>query len=180
MTDSSSGRASGLRSNRPRHHFTPCEDAQLLRLKHSYREATWDQIAQHFVDRTARQCRERYINYLAPSVHNRPWSEQEDMLLLQKVQEIGHLWGRLAGLFEGRSESDVKNRWHKHLKPRLPFEAQNQTYLPFRATTPRHVPRPQAPPCEGPVEDDTPPAAEPAPFDLWEPSFLNLEIDYEF
>jgi hypothetical protein len=79
----------------------------------------WDAVAQHFQGRTARQCRERWVNYLSPQVRIAPWTIEEDQLLCSQVAELGHAWTLISRAFYGRSENDVKNRWYTHLQPYL-------------------------------------------------------------
>jgi hypothetical protein len=61
--------------------------------------------------RNARQCRERYKNYLSPNYRNTPWSPDEEHLLAQKVKELGQKWSAIAKFFEARSDVNVKNHW---------------------------------------------------------------------
>jgi hypothetical protein len=66
--------------------------------------------------RTARQCRDRYKNYLMESLVNAPWSPEEDAILLDRFQLLGPKWVEIGKLLHGRSGNNVKNRWYKHLK----------------------------------------------------------------
>lgn len=59
-----------------------------------------------------RQCRERYRNYLASETTSGEWKAEDDALLLQKVEEFGQKWSQISGLFQGRTELSVKNRWN--------------------------------------------------------------------
>jgi hypothetical protein len=96
--------------------FAPEEDALLLDLVGTSSAPCWDEISQQMPDRTARQCRERWLNYINPSIRNEAWTDSEDALLVQKVNEIGHFWGSMTSFFSGRSESDIKNRWYSHVR----------------------------------------------------------------
>jgi hypothetical protein len=94
-----------------RHKFLKAEDDLLIRLVQQFGDKNWAMIAQYMKRRTARQCRERYKNYLAPTVNHRPWSEEEDELLARQVAQYGQKWSKIAAVFEGRSDVNVKNRW---------------------------------------------------------------------
>lgn len=101
-----------------RHPFTVEEDAKLLDIMTSLQVVNWEQVASHFNGRTSRQCRERWLNYLNPSIRSGPWTEYEDDLLLEKVNELGRCWSSIGKYFNGRSENDIKNRWYSHLRYR--------------------------------------------------------------
>jgi hypothetical protein len=104
-----------------RHNFTHDEDVQLRSLVAELGEARWEEIAQFLPPRTARQCRDRYKNYLLDSLSGAEWTAAEDALIFQKYREIGPRWVQIAKYLTGRSGNHVKNRWYKHLcKPKLP------------------------------------------------------------
>jgi hypothetical protein len=71
--------------------------------------------------RTARQCRDRYSNYLVENLSIDPWSSAEDAVILEKFRELGPRWVQIAKYVTGRSGNQVKNRWHKHLAKRRVF-----------------------------------------------------------
>jgi hypothetical protein len=109
MTEPSSGL-----SRRP---FTIEEDAKLIKVISSVDPARgWDEVALRMDGRSPRQCRERWIGYLSPAIRTEPWTEAEDRLLLSEMSRLGHKWTIIAQHFNGRSGSDVKNRWYSHLK----------------------------------------------------------------
>jgi hypothetical protein len=77
--------------------------------------ARWERIASEMPLRTAKQCRDRYVNYLADNLCDDEWTAAEDAVIFQKMREIGPKWATIARFLHGRSENAVKNRWHKHL-----------------------------------------------------------------
>jgi hypothetical protein len=98
-----------------RHKFSPEEDDSLRRLVDQFGTHAWEAIRLHLPGRTAKQCRDRYENYLLETLVSHPWSPAEDALLCQKYREIGPHWVQIANFLPGRSGNTVKNRWHKHL-----------------------------------------------------------------
>jgi hypothetical protein len=61
--------------------------------------------------RSARQCRERWCNYINPDIQKTPWSAEDDLLLKEKVSELGTRWHAILSFFPGRSKNQVRNRW---------------------------------------------------------------------
>jgi hypothetical protein len=109
---------SARKHNVARRPFLAEEDALLISLVESGTFGGWDTVSQHFQGRTSRQCRERWINYLSPTLRTQPWTEQEDEALSALVRYHGHRWSTISRLLTGRSENDVKNRWYWHVGPR--------------------------------------------------------------
>jgi hypothetical protein len=95
----------------PRHKFNSLEDQRLQSLVAELGQSNWLEISARLGTRSARQCRERYHNYLDPKLRHGPWSEAEDILLVQKFTEFGPKWALIERFFEGRSEANIKNRW---------------------------------------------------------------------
>ena len=72
----------------PKFKFGADEDIQLKDLVLKYGENNWTQIAQNMPNRNARQCKERWCNYLSPNICKSPWTQDEDNLLLEKYKEM--------------------------------------------------------------------------------------------
>jgi hypothetical protein len=92
--------------------FSLNEDVLLRRLVSEFGESNWHRIAAEMRNRSARQCRERWFNYLSPNIKNAPWTKKEDALLLEKFQEQGPQWHDLARFFPMRTDINIKNRYH--------------------------------------------------------------------
>jgi hypothetical protein len=103
-----------------RRKFTPEEDAALADEVERLGDSAWREVADNLPGRTARQCRERWQNYIASPANSDPWTEAEDALLIEKADECGHRWKQISAFLPGRKETDVKNRWHTHLRARPP------------------------------------------------------------
>ena len=95
----------------PKVKFTKEEDEKLRSIVAKYGESDWDMIADMMPGRNQRQCRERWLNYLSPSVNKEPWTREEDQLLIDKHNELGSRWVKIARFFTGRSDTAIKNRW---------------------------------------------------------------------
>jgi hypothetical protein len=91
--------------------FSPEEDARLLSLVAEHGADDWTTISALMGNRNARQCRERYRNYVDPNLSNAPWTADEDRLLEDKVTEFGTRWNRVAVFFSNRSDMALRNRW---------------------------------------------------------------------
>ena len=88
-----------------------------------YPEKNWDFIASQLPGRNRRQCRERWKHYLSGD-KTKPWTHEDDELLLKKYAEIGPKWSLISSFFESRTDTQIKNRWQKLSLSRL---QQNQT-----------------------------------------------------
>jgi hypothetical protein len=91
--------------------FSPQEDALLLRLVAGRKVMDWMDVASQMGSRSARQCRERYTNYLDPNLSNAIWTPDEDRLLGDKVKRLGTRWNAMAEFFKNRSVISLRNRW---------------------------------------------------------------------
>jgi hypothetical protein len=94
-----------------RRKFSHEEDAALKALVEKNGTGNWGLIAGYLKGRTARQCRERWRNYLAPGISTEPWSPEDDQLLSEKHKELGSQWSKIAKFFPNRTDVNVKNRW---------------------------------------------------------------------
>ena len=96
---------------REKHLFNEIEDNKIRQLVKVYGDHAWRIIASEIPNRSPRQCRERWKNYLSPNVVKRPWTDDEDNLLLSLRDEIGKHWSKIAKYFDSRTDINVKNRY---------------------------------------------------------------------
>ena len=90
-------------------------------IKASHPQCKWPVIARSIPGRSGKQCRERYLNHLRPSLKLASWSPVEDACLYHLFRLEGSKWATIAKCLPGRSDNNIKNRYH-HLKRR--FEKQ--------------------------------------------------------
>ncbi|KAK8857550.1 hypothetical protein M9Y10_015955 [Tritrichomonas musculus] len=99
-----------------RRNFAKEEDKRLSYLVEQYGTSNWELIASMMPLRNARQCRDRFRNYLSPKINLKKWTKEEDTLLISKYNELGPKWVQISQYFDGRSDNNLKNRWYTHLR----------------------------------------------------------------
>jgi len=99
------------------------EDSFLIQLVHEQtkddpnKSIKWNQISEAMQEsRSAKQCRERWVNHLNPEVTKRAWTEEEDRTLLVLHEKFPNKWANISRCLPGRSESMVKSRLTKLTK----------------------------------------------------------------
>jgi hypothetical protein len=97
----------------PRKAFAVEEDIRLVRAVEDLGTGSWSVIAACLSGRNARQCRERWRNYLAPNIDNGPWTQAEEELLIVKHAELGAAWKQISAFFPFRTDINIKSRWHQ-------------------------------------------------------------------
>ncbi|KAK8867192.1 hypothetical protein M9Y10_010169 [Tritrichomonas musculus] len=97
-------------------HFTKEEDDKIKELVKKFGTKNWSIIALFMDGRTAKQCRDRYSNYLIPGFFQGEWSKEEDELLKKLYSENGSKWSIIQTYFPNRSSNSIKNRWYYFLR----------------------------------------------------------------
>ena len=105
---------SGPRRKGQRRKFTTEEDGKI---RHLVEEVgyEWEEVSRELGTRTAKQVRDRYVNYLQGGLRSDPWTPEEDAQVLEMRKMFGPKWVRMSRMVPGRSANDIKNRWHRHL-----------------------------------------------------------------
>lgn len=89
--------------------FLPSEDKTIIDLVSIY-GTDWKLISQSFgPSRTKRQLRERWQNYLNPEC-NPTYTEEEDIMLVDLVNEMGTKWAKIAEIIGKKSAISCRNR----------------------------------------------------------------------
>lgn len=112
----------------PNHHFTKEEDEKIKELVDIYGTKNWSEIASHIKGRTAKQCRDRYSNYLTPGFFQGEWTKEEDEILTKLYNENGSKWSIIKSHLPNRSSNCIKNRWHYFLSKSNVVEEEANEY----------------------------------------------------
>jgi hypothetical protein len=94
-----------------REHFNKYEDKIILDFVFHYGEKNLAGIVSYLPNRSLRQIKERYKNYLKKDVDLTPFSKEEDDKLIHLVAEKGNMWADIAIFFPGRTDVKLKNRY---------------------------------------------------------------------
>jgi hypothetical protein len=89
--------------------FTKEEDEAIREFQKTKGNKKWTKLV--LPSKTAKQIRERWKHVLNPAVFKKPWTPEEDIILLEKVREVGKKWKRLEQFFPGRTDVILKNRY---------------------------------------------------------------------
>lgn len=90
--------------------FSKEDDEELLLSVQSAPSIDWNEISMKLGKWTARQCRERWKNYVDPSLLKTEWTAAEDNILLEKHYQLGTNWAKIKTFLPGRATNAIKNR----------------------------------------------------------------------
>lgn len=89
----------------------------LLEPKQSQRNVKWALLAMKLNHlsghglKLAKHCKERWLNHLSPFLNKGDWTEEEDIHLMDHAVALRRKWTKMAEMFPGRTQHQVKNRF---------------------------------------------------------------------
>ncbi|XP_058094537.1 transcription factor MYB4-like isoform X2 [Magnolia sinica] len=99
--------------------WTPKEDQILVAYIQRHGHGNWRALPkQAGLLRCGKSCRLRWMNYLRPDIKRGNFSREEETIY--RLHELlGNRWSAIAARIPGRTDNEIKNVWHTHLKKRL-------------------------------------------------------------
>ena len=94
--------------------WTAEEDEELVSA-YKRHGASWQKVASEIEGRNEDQCSKRYLEVLNCDTKERlrPWTIEEDLILIAKMKEFGTKWRQISQSLPGRPSLTCRNRWRK-------------------------------------------------------------------
>ncbi|KAL6519909.1 hypothetical protein OROMI_032803 [Orobanche minor] len=100
--------------------WSPEEDHVLVSYIQQHGHGNWRALPkQAGLLRCGKSCRLRWINYLSPDIKRGNFSKEEEDTIINLHEMLGNRWSVIAARLPGRTDNEIKNVWHTHLKKKL-------------------------------------------------------------
>ena len=73
----------------------------------------WKSISKK-LNRTPRQCRDRWNYVLNPNINKKSWTEDENIKLINLQMLYGNKWSLISKFFVNRTDIYIKNKWYSN------------------------------------------------------------------
>ncbi|CAJ2654971.1 unnamed protein product [Trifolium pratense] len=93
------------------------EDQRLIAYIERHGHPNWRQLPKVAgLARCGKSCRLRWMNYLRPNLKRGNYTQKEEQMIMELHKKHGNKWSLIAESLPGRSDNEIKNYWHSHLK----------------------------------------------------------------
>ncbi|KAJ7972653.1 MYB family protein [Quillaja saponaria] len=100
--------------------WTPEEDEILINYIQTHGHSNWRALPkQAGLLRCGKSCRLRWTNYLRPDIKRGNFTREEEDIIINLHETLGNRWSAIASRLPGRTDNEIKNVWHTHLKKKL-------------------------------------------------------------
>lgn len=100
--------------------WTAEEDEILVSYIQRYGHGNWRALPkQAGLLRCGKSCRLRWTNYLRPDIKRGNFTREEEEAIISLHGQLGNKWSAIAAQLPGRTDNEIKNVWHTHLKKRV-------------------------------------------------------------
>jgi hypothetical protein len=130
---STSSKGGGEHNSAQHSRWSSEEDAALTLALGEVGEHKWHEVSAELeektgIERTGKQCRERWLNHLDPVLTKGPWTVEEFEILSQAHAILGNKWSEIKKQYlPNRSENTIKNKWNAiKLKKEKPGSRQEE------------------------------------------------------
>jgi hypothetical protein len=69
-----------------------------------------------YFNRSGKQCRERWCNYLSPEISHTELTQAEQQQIINLWIQQGNKWTNIASRISGRTQSGVKNFFYSNVR----------------------------------------------------------------